>query len=72
MIAIKGDVARDIQQILRWAGDYDGPITGNYDTATKQALSTLIGKENFEERFDETRGTISRQVVEILRTKFSH
>ena len=28
MIAIEGDLAREVQHILQWAGYYDGPITG--------------------------------------------
>lgn len=34
------------------------------------ALQELIGTENFEERFDEPGGRISRQVLAILQDKF--
>ncbi len=71
MVTIVGDLARQVQQILRWAGYYDGPITGQYDTATRQALSTLVGNENFEERFEEENGLISQQVLDLLQQKFS-
>ena len=70
MVSIEGELARELQHILHQAGCYDGPVTGEYDTATKKALSDLIGNENFEERFDETGGRISSQVAEILRNKF--
>ena len=70
MIAIEGDLVREVQQILRWTGTYDGPITGTYDPATKTALSALVGRENFEERFDEDQGLISSQVMDIFRRKF--
>ena len=70
MAEIEGDLARELQQILRWANYYDGPITGEYDASTRAALSSLIGNENFEERFDQEKGLISRQVVELLRLKF--
>jgi uncharacterized Ntn-hydrolase superfamily protein len=70
MVAIEGEIARQVQHILRWAGHYDGPITGAYDVPTRAALSTLIGNENFEERFDEAGGLISRQVMDILSQKF--
>jgi hypothetical protein len=30
----------------------------------------LIGNENFEERFDEEKGLISSQVMDVLRGKF--
>ncbi len=71
MVAIEGDLAREAQRILRWAGTYDGPITGTYDAATRKALSTLIGNENFEERFDEEKGLISSQVMDLLRDKYA-
>jgi uncharacterized Ntn-hydrolase superfamily protein len=71
MIAIEGGLAREVQQILQWAGYYDGTITGEYDALTRKALSNLIGNENFEERFDEEKGLISRQVMDVLREKFA-
>ncbi len=70
MVAVEGEMAREVQRILRWSGFYDGPITGEYDASTRQALSALVGNENFEMRFDEEKGLISAQVVEILREKF--
>jgi uncharacterized Ntn-hydrolase superfamily protein len=70
MEPIEGDLAREVQQILRWAGFYDGPINGQYDAPTRQALTSLVGNENFEERFDEDQGLISRQVMGIFREKF--
>jgi len=71
MIAIEGGLAREVQQILQWAEYYDGPLTGKYDAPTRKALSNLIGNENFEERFDEEKGLISRQVMDVFREKFA-
>ncbi len=71
MVVIEGEVARQVQQVLRWSGYYDGPLTGSYDPATRQALGALVGNENFEERFDEAGGRISGQVLDVLRTKFT-
>jgi uncharacterized Ntn-hydrolase superfamily protein len=70
MVAIRGPLARDLQRIARWAGYYDGPITGQYDTPTREALRALVGNENFEERFEEGTGLISSQVVTLLRDRF--
>ncbi|NOZ06956.1 MAG: DUF1028 domain-containing protein [Chloroflexi bacterium] len=70
LVKIEGEVARDVQQILRWAGYYSGPATGAYDAPTRQALIALIGNENFEERFNEEEGLISKKVVDVLRKKF--
>jgi uncharacterized Ntn-hydrolase superfamily protein len=71
MVAIEGELAREVQQILQWAQFYDGPITGEYDAPTRKALTALIGNENFEERFDEEKGLISGQVMDVLREKFA-
>ena len=70
MAPIEGELAREVQQILRWAGFYDGPMSGEYDGPTRQALSALVGNENFEERFDEERGLISREVMAVFRKTF--
>jgi uncharacterized Ntn-hydrolase superfamily protein len=70
MVAVEGELAREVQQILRWAGYYNGALTGDYDQDTRRALTDLVGNENFEERFDEEQGLISRQVLDILQQKF--
>jgi uncharacterized Ntn-hydrolase superfamily protein len=70
MEAIEGELAREVQELLQTAGFYDGPITGEYDPQTREALTALVGNENFEERFDEEQGLISNQVMEIFREKF--
>ena len=70
MISIEGDLAAETQRILGWAGYYDGPLTGEYDEPTQQALRALVGNENFEERFDEEKGLISRQVMDLFRQRF--
>jgi uncharacterized Ntn-hydrolase superfamily protein len=70
MVPIEGDLAREVQCLLHWAGYYDGPCNGVYDAATQTAMRALIGDENFEERFDDERGLISLQVMDILRLKF--
>jgi peptidoglycan hydrolase-like protein with peptidoglycan-binding domain len=71
MEAIEGELAREVQQLLQRAGFYDGPVSGEYDAPTRQALTALVGNENFEERFDEEQGLISGQVMEIFRQKYS-
>lgn len=70
MVVIEGELAREVQQILKWAGFYDGPVTGEYDTRTKEALINLTGYENFEGRFDEENDLISIEVVNLFRRKF--
>jgi uncharacterized Ntn-hydrolase superfamily protein len=71
MVAIEGGVVREVQRILQWADYLPGPVTGAYDETTRRALRDLIGNENFEERFDEGRGLISRPVLDVLHNKFA-
>lgn len=63
---IEGQLCRDLQRVLRQAGQYEGPINGCYDERTRQALSGLIGMENLTKRFRETEGLIDRQVAAFL------
>ncbi|MEN8097619.1 MAG: DUF1028 domain-containing protein [Chloroflexota bacterium] len=60
---------RELQRILIWSGDYQGPITGDLDSRTEKALKALIGRENFEERVSYEEGWISRKVVDVLANK---
>jgi hypothetical protein len=57
--------------MLKRAGYFDGPYSGEYDAATRRAMRALVGTENFEQRFDEEKGLISSQVMEILQRKFA-
>jgi uncharacterized Ntn-hydrolase superfamily protein len=71
MVPIEGDIAREVQRILQWSGVYEGPLTEKYDAPTRKALATLIGQENFEERFSEAEGKISSHVIQVLHRKFA-
>jgi uncharacterized Ntn-hydrolase superfamily protein len=71
MIPIEGALAKEAQQMLKRAGYFDGPYSGEYDAATRRAMRALVGTENFEQRFDEEKGLISSQVMEILQRKFA-
>jgi hypothetical protein len=33
---------------LRRTGHYDGPVSGDFDGATRRALRALVGSENLE------------------------
>jgi uncharacterized Ntn-hydrolase superfamily protein len=69
LLPLNEDLVRELQQILHQAGYYRGPITGEYDEATRQAFWDLVGVENLEERWCEE-GKIDRVVLESLRQKF--
>ncbi|MGD8855892.1 MAG: DUF1028 domain-containing protein, partial [Chloroflexota bacterium] len=64
------DVAREIQQILKAAREYDGPVTGEFDAATRKALRSLVGKENLEERWDGSGDMIDSLVVDYLGQRY--
>ncbi|MBN1180069.1 MAG: DUF1028 domain-containing protein [Anaerolineae bacterium] len=65
------DVAAELQEILRRAGQYDGPTTGDFDEATRAALRALVGMENLEERWSGDGDVIDGLVVEYLRGRFT-
>jgi uncharacterized Ntn-hydrolase superfamily protein len=60
------DIAGDLQALLRRTGHYDGPVSGDFDGATRRALRALVGSENLEERWDGTGDQIDRVVVDYL------
>ncbi|HCB50218.1 MAG TPA: fimbrial assembly protein FimA [Chloroflexi bacterium] len=65
------EVAADLQDILRRTGEYDGPVDGKFDEKTHQALRSLVGKENLEERWDGKGDAIDRKVVDYLKERFA-
>ncbi len=65
-----GNVAREIQQILRQLGYYAGEITGVYDDATKAAFRKFCSIENFEERWRDD-DLVDREIVAFMRQRFS-
>lgn len=65
------DVAGEIQEVLIQAQEYSGPVTGTFDAKTRQALRSLVGKENLEERWDGSSDMIDRLVVDYLRERFN-
>ncbi len=65
-----GNVAREIQQILKQLGYYAGEITGVYDDATKDAFRKFCSIENFEERWRED-DLVDREIVAFMRHRFS-
>jgi uncharacterized Ntn-hydrolase superfamily protein len=65
------DVAPDLQKILINTGDYDGPVSGNFDEATRKALWSLVGRENLEERWNGIGDQIDKLVVTFLQDRFA-
>jgi uncharacterized Ntn-hydrolase superfamily protein len=63
-------VAAELQALVRRTGHYDGPVSGEFDEATRKALRALVGRENLEERWDGTGDVIDRVVVDYLIKRF--
>jgi hypothetical protein len=70
MVSIEGELAREVQQISPWAGFYDRPISGEFDTSTRKAQTDLNGNENLSV-LTSPGGLISGQVIDISRGKFA-
>lgn len=71
MLVPVADVAGELQEILKTAQEYDGPLTGEFDAATRRALRSLVGKENLEERWDGSGDLIDSMVVDYLRQRYA-
>ncbi len=69
LIEIKGEIALEIQRILHRTGDYKGPLSGQYDEATKEAFKNLCLRENLEERWQEE-PLVDLTVLNFLRERF--
>ncbi len=69
LVPIDARLAAELQELLTRSGDYHGSITGDYDSATFQALEAYGGRENLEERLlhDPADARIDPKVVDYLR-----
>lgn len=64
-----GNVAKEIQQMLKQLGYYQGEIHGTYDQATKEAFRKFCSVENFEERWRED-DLIDREIISFMRKRY--
>jgi uncharacterized Ntn-hydrolase superfamily protein len=69
-ITIEGQVAERLQAIMHQLGYYQGPLNGEYDPPTQEALRQFLGNENFEDRTDFEAGRIDQPVYRFLLQKF--
>jgi hypothetical protein len=65
-VAVQGQIGRAFQRVLRRAGTYDGPISGEADPRTLRALGALMEGENMGDRFRQSDGLIDRQAATFL------
>lgn len=64
-----GHVAREMQEILAKLGFYRGPISGQYDLATREAFRRFCHVENFEERYRDD-DLVDREVLTFMRERY--
>jgi uncharacterized Ntn-hydrolase superfamily protein len=65
-----GNTLIRLQKIIKQTGYYKGPTHGRMDEATRSALDSFIGNENFEERCNPRTGWMDRPVFEYIVNKF--
>jgi uncharacterized Ntn-hydrolase superfamily protein len=69
-VNLTGEFLVRMQNLMRQLGYYTGTSHGHYDKATRLALESFIGNENFEERTDYSIGRIDRPVLNHLFDRF--
>lgn len=67
---LQGGLLGDLQTLMHNLGYLNQPASGLYDEATRQALRTFTGNENFEERCDIDAGWMDAPVYNFLLRKF--
>ena len=62
--------ATEIQELLLRTGYYAGTISGKFDELTRNALRTLVGIENLEDRWNGDGDFIDSLVLDYLQNKY--
>ena len=70
-IPLQGEPLADLQKIMTRLGYYSGPLDGTYSAATRTALESFIGNENFEERTNFDAGLMDLPIFEYLIEHFA-
>lgn len=65
-----GNVAKDMQHMLKVLGYYHGENHGIYDEATKDAFRKFCSIENFEERWRED-DLVDREIIAFMRSRLA-
>lgn len=69
LVKIEGQLASELQEMLRSTGYYEGPATGVYDGRTKKAFRDLVSTENLEERWRDD-DMLDGVILDFLRERF--
>ncbi len=70
LIPIEGDLAKELQGVLKARGFYHGRVDGNFDDACILVLHDFMGWENYDERIRDD-GRIDREVLQDIRAKYT-
>lgn len=68
LVKIEGELISELQEKLGRLGFYEGSVTGEFDSATIEALKSFYMIENFDERMRDD-GYIDGEVLDFLRKK---
>jgi len=66
---LAGNVAKELQHLLKKLGYYAGEISGVYDLATKEAFRRFCSVENFEERWRDDHFA-DREILNFMRKRY--
>jgi uncharacterized Ntn-hydrolase superfamily protein len=66
---LAGNVAKELQTLLKKLGYYTGEVTGVYDLATKDAFRRFCSVENFEERWRDDHFA-DREILNYMRKRY--
>jgi uncharacterized Ntn-hydrolase superfamily protein len=70
LLPITAEITREFQEVLTFFGYYSGPIDGNFEAITRNALESYGGVENLEMRLSTLdTGQIDPLVLDFLRRK---
>lgn len=66
---LAGNVAKEVQGILRRLGFYQGEVHGIYDLKTKDAFRKFCSVENFEDRWNDD-DFVDREILSFMRKRY--
>lgn len=69
-LVLTGEVLIQLQKIMTYIGYFKGQVHGQLDEATRIALDTFVGNENFEERCNAQDGWIDPPVFNYILNKY--
>jgi uncharacterized Ntn-hydrolase superfamily protein len=69
LVPLTPELVRELQEILKRTGFYEGEVNGTYDEATRDALEDFQGWENLEMRFRKD-NQIDKVVLDYMRQHY--